>query len=575
MSFVSRNYEDIVRDLLTTLTGGTVREVVTAPAGDTPIVLEKLKNRPVRRISHLEGRISVGAGATAREISYRFTPADFELVASSGNATDKDSIRFRDGGRRPIPGTGLTVNYYPVQTDPTPVTDLNVGSVIRTLTETIARELALAYLQLDRIYDSAFLETAEGSSLDKVVALVGVQRLPGGFPVARLRFSRLEGSSGQVTIPANTAVVDAGGQRYLTLETLTLEPGESSREVGARGETPGTRLVEAGALNRLEVLIAGVSAVTNPQPARTLSVPETDAELRRRAGAGLYGAVRGTLDALRFGLLSIDGVNNVNLIEAPNGVPGEIHIEIAHTADNPELAGIIDDTIRTIRPAGIRVTWNRAGSRRLSVRVALTLAGSGISGGELAALTAAVEARLRPYLAGLPPGGKARRAQLLKLVLEDARIGDAEVRLLPEGGSEADEFELPANTILEVTGFGFPAPAFEEAGAGPAVVSTVSVLLPIHLVAGVTQAQASSAIQGALDAFLAGRAPDQPFDVDRMAAAIRDESRFALLRPAIIATIEGNGRFLQLTDGVGSYSPAPNERLQKGEISIEVREGEL
>jgi uncharacterized phage protein gp47/JayE len=573
MSYVPRNYEVIVRDMLTTLTGGTVREIVTASAGDTPIILEKLQNRPVRRISHLEGKISVGVGMNAREVPYKFTPADFELISITNDENNKDSIRFRDGGRRPIPGSQLTVNYYPIQTDPTPLTDLNVGSVIRTLTETVAREMAMAYLQLEHIYKSAYLETAEGSALEKVVALVGVQRLPTGFPVVRLRFTRRADTATQVTIPANTAVTDAAGNRYLTLDTLTLEPGETTREVTARGETPGTKLVEAEALkNRMEVLIAGVAEVTNPQPARTLNAPETDDALRRRAAASLHGVVRGTLDALRFGLLSINGVKNVNIIEAPNGVPGEIRIEVAHAADDPDLEATISRTIEDIRPAGIRVLWNQASNKRLSVRVSLTLTGTG---GELAALNSGVEARLKPYLSDLPPGGKARRSQMLKLVLEDPRVTDAEVKLLPDSEGEMDELALPSNTILEVVGFTFPAPTFEQAGAAPAIVSTVSALLPIHLVEGITLAQATNAIQVALEAFLTSRAPDQPLDVDRMAAAIRDDSRFALVRAEVIVTVESGGRFLQLTDGVGIYNPAPNERFQKGEITIEPREGML
>ncbi|MGE0682609.1 MAG: hypothetical protein AB7P69_17125, partial [Candidatus Binatia bacterium] len=93
MSYTPRSYEDIVRDMLTTLTGGTVRETVTAPVGDTPIILEKLQQRPVRRVSYLEGKINVGVGANAREAPYRFTAADFELISTTNDENKKDSIR--------------------------------------------------------------------------------------------------------------------------------------------------------------------------------------------------------------------------------------------------------------------------------------------------------------------------------------------------------------------------------------------------------------------------------------------------------------------------------------------------
>lgn len=576
MSFEPRSYEEIVRDMLTTLTGGTVRETLRVLGSEPIITLEKLKDRPVRRISHLQGEIAVGAGPNARNIPYKFTAADFELVSSTGDLNDKDSIRFRDGGRRPAPDTALTVNYYPIQVPPTPLTDLNVGSVIRTLTETIAREMAMAHLQLKHIYESGFMETASGTSLDKVVALVGVRRLPGGFPVAKLRFSRRpDTASAQVTIPANTAVTDSSGSRYLTLDTLTLEPGESAREVNARGEFPGTRLVESGELDRMEVLIAGIAEVTNPQPAYSLSAPETDGELRRRAAAGLHGVARGTLDALRFNLRSIEGVKNVNIVEAPNGVPGEIRVEVAHDGDDPAIDAAIQRTITAIRPAGIRVMWGRAANQRVGVRVAFTLAGSGITGGALAALNQGAEARLRSYLTALPPGGKARRAQMLKLMLEESRITDAQVTLLTEGGGETDELQLPADTVLEVSTFVFPPPAFEDGDQGAATLSAVSVLLPIHLVAGVTLIQATSAITPAMDSYLASRNPSAPLDVDGMVAAVRDDTRYAIIRSEVVVTVEGGGRFRQLADGVGQYTLGVNERLQKDQVTIDRREGDL
>jgi hypothetical protein len=270
-------------------------------------------------------------------------------------------------------------------------------------------------------------------------------------------------------------------------------------------------------------------------------------------------------------------VKNVNLIEAPNGVAGEIRIEVAHTSDDPGIDALIERTVREFRPAGIRVLWAKAQSQRIGLRVALTLAGSGagVTGGVLSALNNSVEARLRTYLADLPPGGKARRAQMLKLVLDDERISDAELKIMPEGGNEVDELQLPADTILEVTTLTFTPPTYEVEAGAAAAISTVSAYLPIHLAAGVTLTNATSAITPALDSYLAARGPSAPLDVDGLAAAIRDDTRFALVRSEVIVTVEGGGRFLQLTDGVGSYALAVKERLQKGEVTIEPREGAL
>ncbi|WP_204319681.1 hypothetical protein, partial [Klebsiella aerogenes] len=47
---------------------------------------------------------------------------------------------------------------------------------------------------------------------------------------------------------------------------------------------------------------------------------------------------------------------------------------------------------------------------------------------------------------------------------------------------------------------------------------------------------------------------------DSVTAAIRDDSRFALIRAEATVTVETGERFLQLSDGVGEYMPGPGER---------------
>jgi hypothetical protein len=101
----------------------------------------------------------------------------------------------------------------------------------------------------------------------------------------------------------------------------------------------------------------------------------------------------------------------------------------------------------------------------------------------------------------------------------------------------------------------------------------VSAVLPIHLTPGTTLAQATEAITNAFNSHLTTRASDAPLTLDGVAAAIRDDSRFALVRSDAIITVESGERFFQLTDGVGSYAPAPNERLRNQSLNIDVREG--
>ncbi|CQD22176.1 Baseplate J-like protein [Mycolicibacterium conceptionense] len=405
LEYTPRPYPHIVRDLLTTLTGGTVREAVTAPVAG-PLQLNQLASRPIRRISHLEGVTDV-AGTP---VPVRFTNADFDL-ADADNDGLPDVVVFRDNGRKPIPGTTLTVNYYPTQiARPVPLTDLNVGSVARTVLETFAREIAQDEQYLNLIYRSAFLDTAEGSGLDKVVALIGVTRLPARHPLVEVRFSRNATTGGKITIPSGTVVTDAATPpaRYRTVADLTLEAGEQSRSVLAAGATVDTAMVAAGALDRLETTLGGISTASNPAAAYRESAAESDDALRVRARGALHGSVCGTLDALRFGILSIPGVKAVELTEWPDGQAGVVRAAVAYVRPDPAVEKEVRRRIDELRPAGIRVDTRTAGRRSVRVSVALVLGGTGVSGAELDRVTDGVEERVAAKLAALEPGALIR-----------------------------------------------------------------------------------------------------------------------------------------------------------------------
>jgi uncharacterized phage protein gp47/JayE len=567
LEYTPRPYPDIVRDLLTTLTGGTVREAAIAPA-DSPLVLDRLSSRPIRRVSHLNGVVDVGG----TPVQVQFTDADFYL-ADTNNDGLPDAIEFRENGRKPIPGSQLTVNYYPVQlARPVPLTDLNIGSVVRTLLETVAREVAQDEQYLDIIYRSAFLATAEGAALEKVVALIGVNRLPARHPLASIRFGRNAATGGRITIPAGTVVTDGATPpaRYSTVTDLTLEAGEQSRSVLAAGVSVDTQVVDAGALDRPETSIGGVSLVTNPDPAFRDSAAETDDALRRRARGALHGTVRGTLDALRFGILSVPGVKAVELTEWPDGQPGVVRADVAYETPDPAVESAVRKRIDEVRPAGIRVDTGAATRRKVSASVTLVLSGTGVSGAELTRLTRGVEDRVAKKLADLAPGAPIRMAALTAATLEDPLIADAEIALADTAAPPGTPIVVQPGEVLDVVRrFTLPPPQPERAATGAvATAADVDLVLPVALQAGVALADVITAVQLAVDPQLAAVGPTNPLTLSGLASALQASPLFGLVREQASILVESGGQFVQLLDDQGSYTPAPGERLRRRTLDV-------
>ena len=93
---------------------------------------------------------------------------------------DKRTLEWQKKADLPDPGTVISVNYLLPKGANQAAIDFQTGSVIRTLAESVAMQVAGLYAQLDAVYRSGFITTAEGTALDNVVALLGIARLRGG-----------------------------------------------------------------------------------------------------------------------------------------------------------------------------------------------------------------------------------------------------------------------------------------------------------------------------------------------------------------------------------------------------------
>ena len=86
------------------------------------------------------------------------------------------------------------------------VTDLNVGSVLRTMLEAIAQEISLIYEELQNIYDGSRIDTAIEDDLDQLGELVGVTRKEGTESEGYVTFSRNAVATADFTIAQNSII---------------------------------------------------------------------------------------------------------------------------------------------------------------------------------------------------------------------------------------------------------------------------------------------------------------------------------------------------------------------------------
>ncbi|MDB6062016.1 MAG: hypothetical protein JWM78_2119 [Verrucomicrobiaceae bacterium] len=579
MSFVDRIYPDIVRDVLTNLTQGVTRELhrvsykpLARPLQVPDIVLLR---RPVKRVSVVSGFIEPPQPSDPL-VRYTFSLNDYELVADPSDPTDVSRIRFLPFGKKPATDTDVTVNYYPRSTDPTPLTDLNVGSVTRTLLEAVSKEMALLYAQLNLVYDSAFVETATGASLERVVALLGYQRFRAGRPTGSVTFTRRAGAIGSITIPAGTPITDSADKiRYETIETRALLAGEATAQIAVRGSSDITPVVETGVLTIIQRAIAGLDTVTNERPTTRSSDDETDEQLRARARDALLASNKGTVSAIEHGLLQLPEVRSVKIVEMPNGVPGEIKLSIDLAQPNAagDLPLAVLNRIEELRPAGIRVVRDSAGSIALQAKLQLTLARSNMAPADIAQIHKTAQSTLVAEIRKKGVGEKIRNRALTAAVLRDERIVDAVITFSVKDGAVGDagaDFEPDAASSVQLldSDVSFATDSFDKAlAAGDTIPVEVRAALTVQLLAGVALVDVKTEIQTRLNAFFENLKTGS-VDSNALLTALRNDSRYAIDPLKLQITLSTVDQFVLIAQGGAVFTVLPQQVFSIASVEV-------
>lgn len=420
MTLRRRTFPEVLDNLLTAMTGGSAAEAHPfPPTGATaPPFQHILQHPPVTSV------VSVYGSRNGQPHLFR-KDTDYRLI-------DEQTLAWQEGAELPDPGTLVQINYYPASAQPV-LTDLQTGSVVRTLAETVALELARLYAQLEVVYQSGFIDTATGSSLDNVVALLGIERVAGGKAAGEVEFTRAPGSRGEITIPAGTRVTNADGSiEYETVDTVTLSANQNTRRVVAR-DLENNDPLPADSLTVLPVQIAGIVSVTNPAPTTITTQDESDADLRIRTKNFLHGSERATLGAIRQAIAR-QGITAdvVELIAEPGIIEITPHAETL----SPELQKRLEQAVDDARPAGVFPRWKGAlVPGKVDLELRLTTA-SDLLEQDLRAAQRAAREKIADYFARLPTAQQGSVNRIVGSVLSIPGVEDVRIVSASVGGTD-------------------------------------------------------------------------------------------------------------------------------------------
>lgn len=410
---LQRPYGEIVDDLLTSLAGGIVNEPVEfdLKVADYPLA------EPARGVRSVTGSRDGERHSFLPAVDFGFSAEDNALV-------------WQEDGDRPDDETLFFVDYFR-RDGRSPLTDLNVGSVARTLAEAVGREIATVYQQIHRAYLSAFLDTAEGRALDLVVSILGITRKTGELASGLATFFRDPAVEGNVAIPQGLGLTtETGDVAFETTEPRTLQRGAARVDVpirAASGFSGEAGLVPPGAITRMTRPLAGISRVTHFDPTALAAGEETDEELRLRARAALRSLGKATLAALDRVIR--EGRGKPLEVWDPNSPPdrrsGPGTVAVLVEAE-PERLPSLETAVHEARAAGVLVTLVARYvyfTPRIVARVPAELTGPGREKVQEEAVAA-----LQGYVDALESGEPALGAALLAALRELPELSEVVIR---------------------------------------------------------------------------------------------------------------------------------------------------
>ncbi len=413
MSFRRKNYIEVMDNILTGIVGGVTAEAHAFPpaSGSEAPYSYPLENSPVKNIVSVDGMHN---GATHRFVD----GVDYAL------GEDKASLVWQEGGSLPDKGSLFYLSYQ-LENATTALNDLYVGSVTRTVAESVGLEISRLYAQLEAVYNAGFINTATGSALDHVVALLGIDRIRAGRFECELEFTRAEGSRGSITIPRGTRIMTADGNvEYETIARVALQNGQTRIKVKARDVEDNTTGVEANTLSVIAKPIAGIVGVTNLSAASIASEDENDIELRDRAKNFLHGSERATLTAIQEAVVR-QGVQ-ADVYEVA-GQPGFVEVVPHVEGMTDELEQRVEKAIDDARPAGVQVSLETAvRPQKINLRLRIETNASLLEE-ELRGIQDSIREQIGDYFASLPVKENGSVNKVIGMVLGIADVKDMQI----------------------------------------------------------------------------------------------------------------------------------------------------
>lgn len=242
------------------------------------------------------------------------------------------------------------------------ISNVNEGSVLRTLVEVLAESEDIANYYIEYVYRSMDIDNCYGDDLDRSVKVLGLTR-----DVARPAVGEITLSTGDnpaeydIEIPYGTIVSTKPNREgevtefYISDDSVILKAGESSINVAITCSEAGSIYIPAGAITVLPQSLQGISSVINRNIISGGKDIETDEEFRERIRNIKETFGKCTDEAIESTVNNIPGVISTNVIDQYEGIGTTGVVVVTDTIPPPEsVQQAIEEAVNEVKASGVK-----------------------------------------------------------------------------------------------------------------------------------------------------------------------------------------------------------------------------
>lgn len=240
------------------------------------------------------------------------------------------------------------------------------------LLETLAYRELLLRARINSAVKSMLLPFAQGSDLDNIVAIYGIERLKGEKPVANVKFSLSTELNYDVYIPAGLILSSEDGKTASLKEALTIKAGD--KEITGRSELNEYLTASLAKCELIQTPLPFVLKAKQTSEFEGGAEVESDERLRERAVLSLERfSTAGSKKAYIYHALSANA--KVEEASVLNGGPGTVKVFLKSSDMSEETRQSVADYLsgEKVRPLTDTVTVVNATIKNIEVRAELEL----------------------------------------------------------------------------------------------------------------------------------------------------------------------------------------------------------